>query len=121
MPDNDDITPERKSAIGIAYINATNGTTANRVDWTGTLLSMMGGATQIRKDRMGMEIVKEARVRYRGAIEAMKQEHTSLDAVDICMGITISLDPIIFNSDNPYGKISVSQFTPTYAPAGSDK
>ena len=112
MPDNDDITPERKSAIGIAYVNATNGSTPNRVDWTGTLISMLGGAVQIRKDKLGMALITEARTRYRGAVEALKQDHTMLDAVDICMGITISLDPLIFNNENPYGKISLNQFNP---------
>ena len=119
MTENNDITPERKSAIGMAYVNATNGSTPNRVDWTGTLISMMGGAVQIRKDKLGMALVTEARARYKGAVEAMKQEHTMLDAVDICMGITISLDPLIFNNDNPYGKISLNLFnpqTPTGAP-----
>jgi hypothetical protein len=120
MSNNDDITPERKSAIGIAYVNATNGSVFNRVDWTGTLISMMGGAVQIRNDRKGMAVIQVARQKYREAVEAMKQEHTQLDAVDICMGITISLDPIIFGGDDPYGKISLNQFNPVSS-AGGDK
>jgi hypothetical protein len=113
-----DIKGESKTAIGIAYVNASNGATANRVDWTGTLITLMGGAVQMRQDRKGMAIVQEARSRYRSAVEAMKQEHTQLDAVDICMGILISMYPVIFESDLPYGKINLNQFNPVSVTAG---
>ena len=113
-----DIKSESKTAIGIAYVNASNGTTANRVDWTGTLITLMGGAVQIRQDKRGMALISEARARYKGAVEAMKQDHTMLDAVDICMGILISLYPIIFESELPYGKINLNQFNPVSVPAG---
>jgi hypothetical protein len=117
-----DIKSETKSAIGIAYINASNGSTPNRVDWTGTLITLVGGAVQIRKDRRGNDLVKEARVRYRGAVEAMKQDHTMLDAVDICMGILISLYPLIFESEKPYGKLDLRTFNPVSTqPAGDTK
>jgi hypothetical protein len=114
----DKIKSEKKVAIGIAYVNASNGSTANRVDWTGTLIAMVGGAAQIREDRKGMALVQEARKQYRGALEAMKQEHTSLDAVDICMGILISLDPLIFDSERPYGKLDLKTFSPVSTPTG---
>jgi hypothetical protein len=113
-----DIKSESKTAIGIAYVNASNGTAANRVDWTGTLITLMGGAVQIRQDRKGMALVSEARARYKGAVEAMKQEHTSLDSVDICMGILVSLYPVIFESDRPYGKLDLKTFNPVAVQAG---
>ena len=116
-----DIKSETKAAIGIAYVQASNGTTANRVDWTGTLITLMGGAAQIRQDRRARDLVTAARARYMGAIEAVKQEHTALDAVDICMGILISLYPIIFESERPYGKLDLKTFNPVTAPIAGDK
>jgi hypothetical protein len=116
-----DIKSESKTAIGIAYINASNGSTPNRVDWTGTLITLVGGAVQIRQDRKGMALINEARARYRGAIEAMKQEHTMLEAVDICMGILISLYPLIFEGDKPYGKLDLKTFNPVSVSAGDPK
>jgi hypothetical protein len=59
-----------------------------------------------------MVLVTEARARYRGAVEALKQDHTMLDAVDICMGILISLYPLIFEGDKPYAKLDLKTFSP---------
>jgi len=116
-----DIKSETKAAIGIAYVQASNGTTANRVDWTGTLITLMGGAAQIRQDRRAMDLVLAARAHYAAAVEAIKQEHTALDAVNICMGILISLYPIIFESERPYGKLDLKTFNPVTVPVSGDK
>lgn len=107
-----DIKSDSKTAIGIAYINASNGNIQSRVDWAGTLVSLMGYAVQVRKDKMGQQLITVARQEYRRAIEDCKQEATQLDAVDKIMGILISLGPLIFESDPPYGRLDIRKFAP---------
>jgi hypothetical protein len=111
-----DIKNESKTAIGIAYINASNGPVASRVDWVSTLISLMGGAAQVRKDRFAMDIVTASRKKYLEAVEDCKLEHTQLDAIDKCMSILILLYPVIFETEQPYAKLDLKSFNPKSLP-----
>ena len=118
MTENNDITPELKSAIGQAYVMAMGGDVHDMMKYTKSLYILLGTGAQIRKDRRCSELIVKAREHYREAEEFYKQEHTMLDAVDILSGILISLGPLIFDDENPYGKININQFNPQSVSAG---
>ena len=98
-----DLSHEIKVAIGTAYLLSTVGTPWERVDNTGLLLSLMGTATAITGERMPRDLVTNARAHYLKAVDAIRQDHTALEAIDICMTVSIIVGPMIVNGQ--YGVI----------------
>ena len=105
-----DISEKDKVAIGMAFINASQGDARSRVDWTGTVIALLGTGAKIRGDRLATDLVIKSIEIYASAVDDLKQDVSTGDAIRKCIGILLILGPLVRDPTTPYGILSDMNF-----------
>ena len=112
MPDIPELPNTLKQLIGMAYMNASYGLVANRVDFTDQLLTHMAVASGMTGERMAKDDVVFARDQFQRVKGLMLSTEDHKEIERICSAILISMGKYIFRQERPYGTIDVKSFNP---------